>query len=312
MMKLLRIATRKSPLALWQAEEVACRLQAAHPGLSVELLKLSTQGDKILDSPLNKIGGKGLFVKELEEALLNGDADIAVHSMKDVPMELPAELQLAAILERADPADALVSDRINNLAELGNGIRIGTSSLRREAQLRWRYPQLEIISLRGNVGTRLQKLDRGDYDAVVLAAAGLQRLGLAGRIRQRIPYEISLPAVGQGALGIECRRGDSRIETLIQPLHHQDTAVCVRAERALNRRLHGGCQVPIAAYAELDNGHLHLRGRVADPQGQELLEADIAGAAAAAEDLGKQLAETLLSQGAGRILAAYGMDGVAD
>jgi hydroxymethylbilane synthase len=312
MTKLLRIATRKSPLALWQAEEVAGRLQAAHPGLSVELLKLSTQGDKILDSPLNKIGGKGLFVKELEEALLNGAADIAVHSMKDVPMELPAELQLAAILERADPADALVSDRINSLAELGNGVRIGTSSLRREAQLRWRYPQLEIISLRGNVGTRLQKLDRGDYDAVVLAAAGLQRLGLANRIRQRIPYDISLPAVGQGALGIECRRGDSRIETLIQPLHHQDTAVCVQAERALNRRLHGGCQVPIAAYAELDHGRLHLRGRVADPQGQELLEADIAGAVAAAEDLGIQLAETLLGQGAGRILAAYGMDGVAD
>ncbi|HEY3487441.1 MAG TPA: hydroxymethylbilane synthase [Gammaproteobacteria bacterium] len=307
-MEVLRIATRKSPLALWQAEEVAAQLRALHSGLAVELVKLSTQGDIIVDSPLSKVGGKGLFTKELEQSLLSGAADIAVHSMKDVPVELEAGLDLTVILQRADPLDAFVSNRFTRLDEIAGGAHIGTSSLRRQSQLHIRFPKLKISSLRGNVGTRLQKLDRGDYDAVILAAAGLERLGLGGRIRERIPLQISLPAIGQGAIGIECRSGDTVIAKLIQPLNHEPTAVCVRAERALNRRLNGGCQVPIAGYAELQNNMVSLRGRVIDPEGKQLIESARGGPAAEAEKIGVMVAEDLLQQGAARILAACGID----
>lgn len=313
-MKVLRIATRKSPLALWQAEEVASRLRALHPGLAVELVKLSTQGDKILDSPLSKVGGKGLFTKELEQSLFLGEADIAVHSMKDVPVEVPAELEVDVIMERANPCDAFVSNRFTRFEELAvaAGAHVGTSSLRRQAQLLARFPKLKIASLRGNVGTRLQKLDQGGYDAVILAAAGLERLGLGARIRERISPEISLPAIGQGAIGIESRRNDAAVRRLIDPLNHVPTAICVRAERALNRRLQGGCQVPIAGFAELKNGLLELRGRVIDPSGARLIESLQSGPAEDAEVIGLKVAEALLQQGAGEILAACGIDHLAD
>lgn len=313
-MKVLRIATRKSPLALWQAEEVASRLRALHPGLAVELVKLSTQGDKILDSPLSKVGGKGLFTKELEQSLFLGEADIAVHSMKDVPVEVPAELEVEVIMERANPCDAFVSNRFTRFEELAvaAGAHVGTSSLRRQAQLLARFPKLKIASLRGNVGTRLQKLDQGGYDAVILAAAGLERLGLGARIRERISPEISLPAIGQGAIGIESRRNDAAVRRLIDPLNHVPTAICVRAERALNRRLQGGCQVPIAGFAELKNGLLELRGRVIDPSGARLIESLQSGPAEDAEVIGLKVAEALLQQGAGEILAACGIDHLAD
>jgi hydroxymethylbilane synthase len=311
-MKVLRIATRKSPLALWQAEEVSARLRALHPGLSVELVKLTTQGDKILDSPLSKVGGKGLFTKELEQSLLAGEADIAVHSMKDIPVEVPAELEVAVILERADPFDAFVSNRFSRFDEIAEDSRIGTSSLRRQAQLLTRFPKLKISSLRGNVGTRLQKLDQGHYDAVILAAAGLERLGLAGRIRERISPEISLPAIGQGAIGIESRRHDPAVAKLIQPLNHVVTAICVQAERSLNRRLNGGCQVPIAGFAELKDNVLRLRGRVIDPAGGRLIRSELSGPAQDAETIGLKVAEALLQQGASEILAACGIHGLED
>jgi hydroxymethylbilane synthase len=306
-MKVLRIATRKSPLALWQAEEVSARLRALHPGLSVELVKLTTQGDKILDSPLSKVGGKGLFTKELEQSLLAGEADIAVHSMKDVPVEVEAGLEVAVILERADPFDAFVSNRFSRFDEIAEDSHIGTSSLRRQAQLLTRFPKLKITSLRGNVGTRLQKLDDGRYDAVILAAAGLERLGLAGRIRERISPEISLPAIGQGAIGIESRRHDAAVARLIQPLNHAVTAICVQAERSLNRRLNGGCQVPIAGFAELKDNQLRLRGRVIDPAGGRLIKSELSGPAQEAETIGLKVAEALLQQGASEILAACGI-----
>lgn len=311
-MELLRIATRKSPLALWQAEEVSARLRALHPGLTVELVKLSTQGDKILDSPLSKVGGKGLFTKELEQSLDAGEADIAVHSMKDVPVEVPAELEVAVIMQRADPFDAFVSNRFRRFDELAADAHVGTSSLRRQAQLLARFPKLKISSLRGNVGTRLQKLDQGSYDAVILAAAGLERLGLGARICERISAEISLPAIGQGAIGIESRRNDAAVRRLIEPLNHAATAMCVRAERALNRRLHGGCQVPIAGFAELKGRLLRLRGRVIDPSGGRLIESEHSGPAEDAEAIGLKVAEALLQQGAAEILAACGIDGLAD
>ncbi|HEX5056222.1 MAG TPA: hydroxymethylbilane synthase [Gammaproteobacteria bacterium] len=311
-MKVLRIATRKSPLALWQAEEVSARLRALHPGLTVELVKLSTQGDKILDSPLSKVGGKGLFTKELEESMLAGEADIAVHSMKDVPVEMPAQLEVAVIMERADPFDAFVSNRFNRFDELAAGARVGTSSLRRQAQLLARFPTLKISSLRGNVGTRLQKLDQGNYDAVILAAAGLERLGLGGRIRERISPDVSLPAVGQGAIGIESRRNDGPVRKLIDVLNHSPTAICVRAERALNRRLQGGCQVPIAGFAQLMDDRLRLRGRVIDPSGGRLIESEHSGLAADAEEIGIKVAESLLQQGAADILATCGIDDLGD
>jgi hydroxymethylbilane synthase len=300
----LRIATRKSPLALWQAEHVAAALQAAHPGLEVELLGMSTQGDKILDTPLAKIGGKGLFVKELEQGMLEGRADIAVHSMKDVPVDLPDGLHLPVIMQRENPHDAFVSSQHATLDDLPEGARVGTSSLRRQCQLAARRPDLELLPLRGNVNTRLRKLDDGEYDAIILAAAGLIRLGFGERIRAEIPPEQSLPAIGQGAIGIECRADDARINQLIAPLHHADTADRVRAERAFNQRLEGGCQVPIGGHALLEDDTLWLRGLVGTPDGSELIEGDIRGPRENAEALGIALAEQLLAHGADRILKA--------
>jgi hydroxymethylbilane synthase len=305
----LRIATRKSPLAMWQAEHVAASLRAAHPGLQIELVGMSTQGDKILDTPLAKIGGKGLFVKELEQRMLEGDADIAVHSMKDVPVELPEGLHLPVIMAREDPRDAFVSNRYAGLEELPEGARVGTSSLRRQCQLADRRPDLEILPLRGNVNTRLAKLDAGDYDAVILAAAGLKRLGFAERIRTHLPPEDSLPAIGQGAIGIECRSDDPRVNALVAPLHHPETAIRVRAERAMNQRLHGGCQVPIGGYAVLEHDTLWLRGLVGTVDGSEVIRAEIRGPRDQAESLGTALAEELLDHGARAILdALYAAD----
>ena len=302
MPQIVRIATRKSPLALWQAEHVARRLTALHPGLQVELVKMVTRGDQILDAPLAKVGGKGLFVKELENGLLEGVADIAVHSMKDVPAEFPEGLHLPVILEREDPRDALVSLKFSSLDQLPMDARIGTSSLRRQAQIRQRLPKAQITPLRGNVGTRLAKLESEGLDAIILAAAGLKRLGLAERVTQALPISVSLPAVGQGAIGIECRVGDLAIESLIRPLHHLDTADCVFAERAFNARLDGGCQVPIAGHAELSPQGLRLTGIVADPECQGYVTHHIEGDRADAEHLGRALAEHLLSAGADRIL----------
>jgi hydroxymethylbilane synthase len=300
----LRIATRKSPLALWQAEHVAAALAAAHPGLAVEIVGMTTKGDRILDAPLAKVGGKGLFVKELEQGMLSGQADIAVHSMKDVPVEFPEGLHLPVILEREDPLDAFVSNRYASLDALPAGARVGTSSLRRQCQLAARRPDLRVEPLRGNVNSRLAKLDAGDYDAVLLAAAGLIRLGFAERIRGRIDPGDSLPAIGQGAIGIECRVGDGRTEALIGPLHHPETALRVLAERALNARLHGGCQVPIAGHATLEEERLHLRGLVGTPDGSRVLRAEAQGPSRDPEALGIAVAEDLLRQGAGEILSA--------
>jgi hydroxymethylbilane synthase len=298
----LRISTRKSPLALWQAEHVRARLMAVHPGLEVELVTMSTAGDRILDAPLAKVGGKGLFTKELEQALLDGRADIAVHSLKDVTVTLPDGLHIPVIGEREDPRDAFVSNKFEMLGALPQGARVGTSSLRRTCQLRALYPQLEIVSLRGNVNSRLAKLDAGEFDAIILACAGLKRLGLGERIRTELAAEILLPAVGQGAICIECRSGDTRVEQLIAPLHHPPTAVRVAAERALNARLEGGCQVPIAAYAELDADVLHLRALVGEPDGSHVIRGEVEGDAARAEALGVDLANELLARGARAIL----------
>ena len=303
----IRIATRKSALALWQAEYVKARLEQAHPALVVTLVPMVSRGDKLLDSPLSKIGGKGLFVKELETALLENEADIAVHSMKDVPMDFPEGLGLFCICEREDPRDAFVSNTFASLDDLPQGSVVGTSSLRRQAQLLTRRPDLQIRFLRGNVNTRLAKLDAGEYDAIILAAAGLIRLGFEDRITSAISIEHSLPAGGQGAVGIECRSADSEIHALLAPLHHADTAVRVTAERALNKHLNGGCQVPIACYAVLEGEQVWLRGLVGDPSGGLLLSADARGLQSAATELGIQVAEELLAQGAGDILkAVYG------
>jgi hydroxymethylbilane synthase len=300
----IRIATRKSALALWQAEYVKARLEHAHPGLVV------SRGDKLLDSPLSKIGGKGLFVKELENALLDNQADIAVHSMKDVPMDFPEGLGLYCICEREDPRDAFVSNTHDSLQALPQGAVVGTSSLRRQTQLLARRPDLQIRFLRGNVNTRLAKLDAGEYDAIILAAAGLIRLGFADRIKASISVEDSLPAGGQGAVGIECRSADSDIHALLAPLHHHDSAVRVSAERALNKHLNGGCQVPIACYAVLEGDQVWLRGLVGDPAGSLSLSAEARGPQANAEALGVQVAEALLAQGADDILrAVYGAAG---
>ncbi len=303
-MKTLKIATRQSPLALWQAEHIRARLQELHPDLTVELVKFVTQGDKILDTPLAKIGGKGLFVKELEAALLDGRADLAVHSMKDVPMALPEGLTLAVICEREDPLDAFVSNHFEKFADLPQGARVGTSSLRRKSQILKQRPDLQIIDLRGNVGTRLGKLDDGQYDAIILASAGLKRLGLENRIRHTIEPNVSLPAVGQGALGLECRADDQDVLALIKPLLHIETDVCVRAERAFNAYLEGGCQVPIAGYATLQDGKIHIEGRVGSPDGQTLLRAEMTDEAHNAQQLGENLARNLLEQGAGDLLKA--------
>lgn len=302
MSNILRIATRKSQLALWQAEYVKSMLQQAHPELEVELVKMSTQGDKILDTPLAKVGGKGLFVKELETGLLEGGADIAVHSMKDVPVELPSGLHLPVICPREDPRDAFVSNTYSSLDELPEGAKLGTSSLRRQAQIAAHRPDLEIISLRGNVNTRLQKLDDGNYDAIILAAAGLKRLGMEDRIKQCLDPSVSLPAIGQGAVGIECRNDDARINNLIAPLNDAKTQIRVRAERAMNTRLNGGCQVPIAGYAEFEKNIVMLRGLVGSVDGKTLISGDIAGPPENAEEMGTVLAEDLLSRGADKIL----------
>ncbi len=303
----IRIATRKSSLALWQAEHVKARLEAAHPGLKVSLVPMVSKGDKLLDAPLAKIGGKGLFVKELETALLEDQADIAVHSMKDVPMDFPEGLGLFCICEREDPRDAFVSNTYDSLDALPAGSVVGTSSLRRQAQLLARRPDLKIHFLRGNVNTRLAKLDAGEYDAIILAAAGLIRLGFEDRIRASITVEHSLPAGGQGAVGIECRVGDAELQQLLSPLNHTETALRVTAERAMNKRLNGGCQVPIACYAILEGEQLWLRGLVGEPDGSRLLRAEQRGSAEDAERLGIEVAEALLAQGAGDILkAVYG------
>ncbi len=298
----LRIATRQSPLALWQAEYVKAQLELHHPGIIVDLLKFTTRGDKILDTPLAKIGGKGLFVKELEQALLAGEADIAVHSMKDVPMAFPEGLTLGVICPRESPFDALVSNRIGSFAELPEGAVVGTSSLRRQCQLRRLRPDLQIRDLRGNVGTRLAKLDAGEYDAIVLAAAGLKRLGMEDRIRELLPAELCLPAGGQGAVGIELRSQDAATAALIAPLACHETTRRVTAERALNNRLQGGCQVPIACYAVEEGDLLYLRGLVGSTDGSELLMAEGRAALADASALGVAVADRLLAQGADRIL----------
>ena len=302
--EILRIATRSSPLALWQANDVKQRLEAIHANLTVELLPIKTKGDKILDTPLAKIGGKGLFIKELEEAMLAGMADIAVHSMKDVPMELPLGFELPVICERDDPRDAFVSNDFDTLNDLPQGARLGTSSLRRQSQMQALRPDLEIISLRGNVQTRLGRLDEGRFDAILLAAAGLRRLELTERIRSSIAPEQCLPAVGQGAVGIECREGDEKVKAILAPLNHTDTWDRVVAERAMNRRLEGGCQVPIAGYAELEGDTIWLRGLVASEDGTVVYTAEGRAPRQEAEALGVRIAEDLLSQGAGDILQA--------
>ena len=305
---LIRIATRESPLAMWQTEFVADELRRLHPGLRVELVSMTTKGDQLLDSPLAKIGGKGLFVKELELALMDGRADIAVHSMKDVPMRFPDGLELIAILEGHDPRDAFVSNDYESLAALPAGAVVGTSSLRRETQIRSRYPQLEIKMLRGNIQSRMAKLDRGDYDAIILAAAGLKRMGYDARIRAELSPEESLPSVGQGALGIEARSDDAAIHALIAPLIHAATTTRVLAERAFNTRLNGGCQVPIGGYAMLqDDGNLWLRGMVGRPDGTLTLRDEITGKATEGEALGVALAERMLAAGADKILAEVGI-----
>lgn len=302
-MKQLVIATRESALALWQAEHVKARLQALYPDLDIQLLGMTTQGDRILDVTLNKIGGKGLFVKELETALAEGRADLAVHSLKDVPMHLPEGFALAAILQREDPRDALVSNHYASLEELPAGAVVGTSSLRRESQLRARFPHLVVKPLRGNVQTRLRKLDEGEFDAIVLAAAGLKRLGLTDRIRLELSPEQSLPAVGQGALGIEIRADREDVLALLAPLNDAETAACVTAERAMSRALGGSCQVPLGGYAELQGGMLTLRAFVAEPDGSVVYAAQAQAPAAEAEQLGQQLAAQLSEQGAAAIIA---------
>ncbi|MBE0506411.1 MAG: hydroxymethylbilane synthase [Marinospirillum sp.] len=306
-MSLLRIATRRSPLALWQAEHVKARLEELHPGLEVVLVPIKTQGDIILDTPLSKIGGKGLFVKELEACMLNGEADIAVHSMKDVPMEFPEGLKLGPIMERHAPTDALVSNTYNTLDEIPAGKVIGTSSLRRSCQLLASRPDLKVQWLRGNLQTRIGKLDAGEYDAILLATSGMQRMGLGDRIRQEIPAEVSLPACGQGALGIELREGDEQSAALVAALNHTESETCVLAERAMNTRLKGGCQVPIGGYAIQQGDELWLRALVGEPEGSRVLRAEARGSAADPVALGIQVAEDLLAQGAGEILSqVYG------
>ncbi|MFA7607050.1 MAG: hydroxymethylbilane synthase [Rhodocyclaceae bacterium] len=300
------IATRESRLALWQAEHIKARLEALYPACQVELLGMTTRGDQILDRPLAKVGGKGLFIKELETALLDGRADIAVHSMKDVPMSMEAPFHLACICDREDPFDAFVSNRYESLEDMPPGTIVGTSSLRRESQLHVRYPYLGVTSLRGNLDTRLRKLDEGQYDAIILAAAGLKRLGMHARIRGVLSAEQSLPAVGQGALGVECLSSRTDLIAALQPLHDAATAACVLAERAVSRALAGSCEVPLGAYAELQEGQLWLRGFVALPDGSRMVQAEARGPAADAESLGLALAEQLKAQGAQAILAEIG------
>ncbi len=302
-MGVLRIATRKSPLALWQAQHVGDLLRDAHRDLDVELVPMSTQGDRMLDAPLAKVGGKGLFLKELEHALLEDRADIAVHSLKDVPVEIPPGLALAVVLASADPRDALVSNDHESLAALPAGARVGTSSLRRRCQLLAARADLDVLTLRGGVNTRLARLDAGDFDALILAAAGLARLGMAGRVRETLAPEVILPAVGQGVLGIECREGDTRIASLVAPLGDAESHARVSAERAMNARLGGGCQVPIAGFAEIDGADLRLRALVASIDGSTVLREEERGPRDQPRRLGERVAERLLDRGADRILA---------
>ena len=301
-MNTLRLGTRKSQLALWQAEYVRARLRALHPGLNVELVKMTTTGDKILDRSLALVGGKGLFTKELEQALLENRIDLAVHSMKDVTATLPAGLHIGAVCERDDPRDAFVANAHADLKALPAGARVGTSSLRRQCQLRAAHPHLSVVTLRGNINTRLAKLDAGEFDAVVLAAAGLKRLGLEDRIRARLDPEASLPAVGQGAVCIESRAGDAATNDLLAPLDHPATHQCIAAERAMNAALEGGCQVPVGGYAVLEGGALYLRGLVGEPDGSRIIRAETRGPAENADALGAGLARELLAKGARAIL----------
>ncbi|ATF09247.1 hydroxymethylbilane synthase [Candidatus Enterovibrio altilux] len=301
----IRIATRQSPLALWQAKHVKTALKSTHSDLVVALVPVVTKGDIILDTPLATIGGKGLFVKELEQAMLDGYADIAVHSMKDVPVEFPKGLGLVTICERGDPRDAFISNIYANISDLPQGAVIGTSSLRRQCQLRQMRPDLVIKNLRGNVGTRLTKLDNGEYDAIILAAAGLKRLNLHDRIRTAIEPEEMLPAVGQGAVGIECRLNDKRIRTLLEPLSDATTTYRVLCERAMNNRLQGGCQVPIGSYAIVQANQLYLRAFVGEPDGSEIIHGEVTGPLEKAEELGTCLAEQLLEAGARTILKKF-------
>jgi len=302
MSQIIKIATRKSPLALWQANFVKNALETAHASLQVELIPMSTRGDRILDTPLAKIGGKGLFIKELEVAMLEGKADIAVHSMKDVPMEFPDGLGLAIIAEREDPRDAFVSNQFGAIDDLPDGAVVGTCSLRRQCQIKASRPDIQIKDLRGNVGSRLAKLDAGDYDAIILASAGLIRLEKSERIRSFIQPEVILPAAGQGAVGIECRQGDEATLELLSVLEHRETRIRVNAERAMNHRLQGGCQVPIGAYAEITGQQLFLRGLVGAVDGGQILQDSVNGSVDEAEVLGTALAERLLSAGADQIL----------
>ena len=299
----LVIASRESALAMWQARHIQARLQALYPQTAVEILGMTTTGDQILDSPLARIGGKGLFVKELEQALEDGRADLAVHSMKDVPMNLPEGFDLAAIGEREDPRDAFVSNRYAGLENLPEGSIVGTSSLRRQSQLMARFPHLQIESLRGNLQTRLRKLDEGQYAAIILAAAGLKRLGLESRIACLIPPEQSIPAVGQGALGIETRAGRDDLIALLAPLNHPDTAACVVAERAASRALAGSCQAPLGAFARIENGTMSMTGFVASVDGRHMVRAEVNGMPQDADALGRRLAQQLIAQGADKILA---------
>ncbi|GGB43305.1 porphobilinogen deaminase [Oceanisphaera marina] len=301
--RIIRIATRKSLLALWQAHYVKEQLEQLHPHIEVELVPMTTKGDVLLDTPLAKIGGKGLFIKELEQAMLEGRADIAVHSMKDVPVEFPEGLGLTVICEREDPRDAFVSNNYTHLEQLPAGAVVGTASLRRECQIRARYPHLEVKVLRGNVQTRLRKLDDGEYDAIILAAAGLKRLELDARIAGLMSPEDSLPANGQGAVGIECRLDDAELLELLAPLDHHDTRLRVEAERAMNRGLQGGCQVPIGSYAELQGDQLWLRGLVGRPDGSQVIYEEMTGPASQGQEMGAEMAKRLLARGADKILA---------
>ncbi len=301
-MTLLRLATRESALALWQTEHVAARLRVLHPGLDVVLVPMTTRGDQILDKALSAVGGKGLFLKELEVAMLEGRADAAVHSLKDVPMELDGPFAMPAILERADPFDAFVSHRFASLDALPKGARVGTSSLRRQAQLMALRPDLQLVDLRGNVNTRLAKLDDDQYDAIILACAGLIRLGFESRIRERLVPPRLLPAVAQGAIAIECRDDDESTARLLRGLDDGSTRVCVEAERAMNRALHGSCHVPVAGFAELFNEKLVLRGAVGSVSDGRMVRAEAKGSAADPEGLGRRVAEDLLAQGAGELL----------
>lgn len=309
MIKTLRIATRQSRLALWQTEYVADTLRRSLQGLEVEILPMTTKGDQTLDQSLAKIGGKGLFIKELETAMLEGQADLAVHSMKDVPWRLPEGMVIAAVLQRADPGDALVANgELENLMGLPEGARIGTSSLRRQAQIRHLRPDLRISSVRGNVETRLNKLDSGEFDAIVLAAAGLKRLGFGSRISARLEFEECLPAIGQGAIGIECRADNEELIAALKEVQHQGTRRCLDAERSLAAKLEASCESPVAAYAEVRDGELLLRGLVASPDGAQVISGRRRGRLVDAEWLGQDLARELIENGAGDILAGTGQD----